>query len=121
MKIKLPTIGVVSALFIIAIAFLMRFHERLLMPKSTEVLILGFIVSFLFFAAAIWNESPMDERENILRLNANRIAFLAGCTYCVIGIIQQTSEQNVDIWLIGVLIVMVTGKLISLIISQWRD
>ena len=119
---KLPLAETISAIILVVIILLLGNYEPLLMPKSADAMLLTiFVVAYLVFAATIWKESPSDERENLHRLEANRVAFIVGSTLAVIGIVQQTLEHNIDIWLMGVLTTMVSGKVVSRIISQWRN
>lgn len=121
-KMKLPLAETVSAIAIVLILILVGSSEMLLMPRSSDMmLLLGLIVSFLVFSAAIWKESPADERENLHRLNAGRISFLVGSVVLVVGIVSQARSHNIDPWLIWALIAMVGSKLVSRIISQWKN
>lgn len=119
---KLNIAETFSAGILVLILFFVVNSEWLLMPKNTDMmLVLGLIVSFLVFAATIWKESPADERENLHRLNAGRMSFLIGSVVLVVGIAVQAMEHNIDPWLVYALIAMVAGKIISRIISQWKN
>lgn len=111
-----------SAVVLIIILFLVTNSKMLFMPKNTDMmLLLVFIISFLIFSAAIWKETPQDERENLHRLNAGRISFLVGSVVLAVGILSQAGAHKIDPWLVWALIAMVGSKLISRIFSQWRN
>jgi cobalamin synthase len=119
---KVPLAETISAVALVAILFLLRNTEALLMPKNSDMmLLLALIISFLVFVAAIWKESPADERENLHRANAGRNSFLVGSIVLVFGILSQARVHNIDPWLIWALIAMVGGKLVSRILSQWKN
>ncbi len=69
-------------------------------------------VVFLIFSALVFREQSKDERENVLKMNAGRISFLAGSIIAVVGILFQSMSHNVDPWLVYTLIGMVLVKTI---------
>lgn len=120
--IKINITETISAIFLVIILFLLTNTKALLMPENTDMmLLLALIISFLVFSAAIWKESPADERENLHRLNAGRISFLVGSVVLVIGILSQANAHSIDPWLVYALIAMVGSKLISRLFSQWKN
>ncbi len=103
-------------IFIIAIIFLNPGH--LTMPDTiNSLLILGFIVAFLVFAAFVLKERPSDEREEMHILKAGRNSYLSGVGILVLGIIFQALKHEVDPWLVYAVCVMVLSKIISRIYS----
>ena len=107
------------AIFIIAIIFLNPGH--LTMPDTVNsLLILGFIVAFLTFAAFVLKEKSKDEREELHILKAGRISYLSGVGILVIGIILQALKHEVDPWLVIAICVMVLSKIFSRIYSRFK-
>lgn len=119
---KIDIAETISAVVLIVVLFLVTNSEALLMPKTSDMmLLLALIVSFLAFSATIWKERAADERENLHRLNAGRISFLVGSLILVLGILSQAAGHNIDPWLVYALIAMVGSKLLSRIFSEWRN
>lgn len=93
---------------------------NLWMPAEAAMMLTAFIlVTFLLFAAFIWNEHSHDERENLHKLMAGRIGFLAGCGILVAGIIVQELHHALDPWLVFALGVMVIVKIVSSIYARF--
>ena|SRR3989344_2198095 len=106
-------------IFIIAIIFLNPGH--LAMPDTVNsLLILGFIVAFLIFAAFVLKEKSSDEREELHILKAGRISYLTGIGILVSGIIYQATKHEVDPWLVIAICVMVLSKILSRIYSRFK-
>lgn len=107
-KIITPTILLFLIIFLIN-----PFH--LWMPGMTEMVLTGFII-FVFgiFSVFFWNESPRDEREVIISLKANKLAFFGGASVLLIGIVVNEIYDSTDHWLLISLGVMVLFKIISL-------
>ena len=105
---------VTVALVLIALLFLFLSPIDLLMPMTTGAMsVLLVSVVFLVFSALVFREQAKDERENVLKMNAGRISFLAGSIIAVIGILFQSSTHDVDPWLVYTLIGMVLVKTIT--------
>ncbi|MFA6004967.1 MAG: hypothetical protein WC775_00590 [Patescibacteria group bacterium] len=114
-------IETVSAIAILAIALLFLNPGNLTMPDSLQsMLIVGFIVSFLTFAAYLFREKSSDERESMHILTAGRISYLVGVGTLIIGIIMQALKHEIDPWLVIALCAMVFSKLLSRIYSHFR-
>lgn len=111
----------VSALVILGIAVLFLNPGHLAMPDTmVSMLSVGFIVSFLIFAAYLLRESSSDERESIHILTAGRISYLVGVGTLIGGIIIQTAQHDIDMWLVITLCAMVFSKLLSRIYSRFK-
>jgi len=107
------------AIFIIAIIFLNPGH--LAMPDTVNsLLILGFIIAFLTFAAFVIKEKSSDERETLHILKAGRLSYLTGVGVLVLGIIFQTLKHDVDPWLVLAICAMVLSKILSRIYSRFK-
>ena len=114
-------IETISALTILGIAILFLNPSNLSMPDNVvSMLIIGFIVSFLTFAAFIFRESSSDERETLHILKAGRISYLTGVAALIVGIIIQTLSHEIDPWIVFALCAMVFSKLISRIYSHFK-
>jgi len=109
---------IVSSL-LLAILVLILKPAKLLMPQSTEMMLIFFmLLSFIVFSAILWKEKSFDERDNLHRLNAGRFSFFIGTLVIITGIIVQSFKHNIDPWLIYVLIAMVLAKIASRIYTQ---
>ncbi len=114
-------IETVSALTILGIALLFLNPGHLAMPDSlVSMLIIGLIVAFLTFAAFIFRESSVDERESLHILRAGRISYLVGVAALITGVIIQTLMHEIDAWLIIALCAMIFSKLLSRIYSHFK-
>ncbi len=114
-------IETISALAILGIAIFFLNPGHLTMPDSlVSMLIVGFIVSFLTFAAYLFREKPSDERESVHILTAGRISYLVGVGTLIAGVIVQTLKHDIDPWLIFALCAMIFSKLLSRIYSHFK-
>ena len=114
-------IETISAAAILGIAILFLNPGHLTMPESMlSMLIVAFVVSFLTFAAYIFKENSLDERETIHILKAGRVSYLVGVGTLIIGIILQATKHEIDPWLVFALCAMVFSKLISRIYSHFK-
>lgn len=111
----------ISAIAILGIAILFLNPGHLTMPDSIlSMLIVGFIVSFLTFAAYLFREKSTDERESVHILTAGRISYLVGVGALIVGIILQALQHEIDPWLVIALCAMVFSKLLSRIYSHFK-
>lgn len=107
-------------LIILAVLFLDPF--MLWMPKSmVPLMLVAVIVLFALFAIFVWRERAGDEREQLHRMIADRIGYLAGAALLVAGIVYQAMvNHTVDSWLIVTLVLMVVAKLAGLVYSKFK-
>ncbi len=111
----------ISAIVILAIAIVFLNPGHLTMPDSMQsMLIVGFIISFLSFAAYLLREQSSDERESTHILTAGRISYLVGVGTLIFGIIFQAIQHNIDPWLVIALCAMIFSKLLSRIYSYFK-
>ncbi|MCF7865271.1 MAG: hypothetical protein K9M11_02090 [Candidatus Pacebacteria bacterium] len=91
------------------------------MLSMLESFILGgvFIV-FSFFASFFWRENAQDEREEIHRSLAGRVAFLVGSIVLLIGIAFEIRSGTLDVWLIAALVSMIVAKIAARMYSERR-
>lgn len=89
------------------------------MPDMAHMVVLALLVaSFGIFASFILNENMGDERDGVHRMFAGRVAFLSGATVLIAGILVQGLSDNIDLWLIVALVVMVVAKITARIYGQ---
>lgn len=102
----------------LAAAFLDPF--MVLMPESMVygLLVLLFVV-FVVYTLLIWREHVNDEREEMHRAFAGRVAYIAGSATLVVGIMYQAHFlHHVDPFLIIGLAVMTTAKYGGLLYAE---
>ena len=99
-----------ATLIILLVAILNPFH--LWMPDMLHMMMLAAaLVVFGFFAAFVLRERATDERESTHRMLAGRAAFLAGTAALIAAIVYQSYLDQLDVWLVFVLVVMVISKI----------
>lgn len=114
-------IETLSAVVILIIAVICLNPGNLSMPNSiVSMLHIGFVLSFLTFAAYLLKEKSSDERESLHVLAASRISYLVGVGALIAGISIQTVNHNIDPWLVGTLCLMILSKLISRMYSHFK-
>ena len=107
------------ALVVLLILFLNPFDFW--MPnKILMLMIVILIVVFSIFASFIWREDAKDERETLHKMIAGRFAFLVGSAVLVFGVVFQSFEHKVDIWLILALGLMILAKIVGLIYGRFK-
>ena len=108
-----------GAVILLLILHLNPFHFY--MPSPAAMVLLGAIlVLVLLFLSFIWKEQPLDEREELHRLLAGRVAFFAGAGILLLGIIVQGLQHTVDPWLVLALGSMVLAKLVTRTYSRTK-
>lgn len=106
-------------LAILAILLLNPFHFW--MPNMMHMVMLALtLVIFALFAIFILREKVQDERDAVHRMLSGRVAFLTGSALLTIGIVVQSLQDAVDVWLVIVLVAMVLSKLVTRIYSDNR-
>ena len=100
------------SIILIALLVLIANPYNLWMPNMVHLMVLGGAVGvFGLFAAFIFKEKVADERESSHRMLSGRVAFLSGSALLVVGIIYQSLNDKLDIWLPFILVVMIITKL----------
>ncbi|MCR4280697.1 MAG: hypothetical protein NUV82_04755 [Candidatus Komeilibacteria bacterium] len=108
---KINFLSLLLPIFLILLAIIAFNPWDMWMPEGMVlVLIIALIVVFAAYAGLVWRERPQDERDELHRLRAGRVAFVAGLLILVVGIIYQTFSHAVDIWLVLTMIVMIVAK-----------
>jgi hypothetical protein len=75
---------------------------------------------FVAYALLVWREVGGDERDDLHRHLAGRIAYLVGSGVLVAGIIVQSLSGAVDPWLIATLAAMVLAKAVGIAFARYR-
>jgi uncharacterized membrane protein len=102
-------------LLIVILAIVVTDPFSFIMPSSFQMtLTVLLLLIFVIFSVFIWREKTIDEREELHKLRSGKMAFWSGSTILIMGIVYQIFNHNLDNWLIGALVVMVTAKAISL-------
>ena len=104
-------------LVILAILLLNPFHFW--MPNMVHMMMLAFtLVTIALFAIFILREKVQDERDTVHRMLSGRVAFLMGSILLTIGIVIQSLQDTMDVWLVVVLVAMVLSKLLTRMYSD---
>ena len=101
-----------TALFLVALLFVLTDPFMYWMPPmaATVALVLAAVL-LLVWAGFVMYESAGDEREAMHRMNAGRVAYLAGIAVLTIALLVQGFSHEIDPWIAGALGVMVLSKL----------
>lgn len=112
-------IEVFISIVLVVLSILILNPFRFWMPDMILLLILAItFVVFAMFSIFLIHEKIEDERIVLHRMLAGRMAFLAGSTVLLAGIIVQALSHEVDVWLVIALVAMVLSKLIARIYSD---
>jgi glycerol uptake facilitator-like aquaporin len=68
---------------------------------------------FIMWTVFQWQEGALDEREELHRFLAARLAYFVGAAIVMIGVLVQSLRHSVDPWLVGALIGMIVAKVVS--------
>lgn len=92
------------------------------MPTMVHMVILALSIgAFGVYAAFVMREAVADERDSAHRMYSGRVAFLVGAGTLVAGILYQSYTDQVDVWLVFVLVVMVLSKIGAHLYSDHRQ
>ncbi len=109
-----------GVLIVLLVLFLNPF-EIWMPDMATMTMMAMLLVVFGVFAVFVTKEKVRDEREEIHRMRAGRIAFLSGATVLVLGIIYQSFKHTLDPVLVVALAVMVVAKIVTLVYSREKS
>ncbi len=102
-------ISVAVILIVLFLALLNPLH--IWMPTMLHMIMLALgIGAFGAYAIFVMRETANDERDGAHRMHSGRIAFLVGAGALVTGIIYQSYIDQIDVWLVFVLVLMVIAK-----------
>lgn len=111
----------ISLILIVLLIFFLNPFKFWMPTVLLMFMILGLLVAFCIFASFIWREKPRDEREDLHKMIAGRIAFLVGAATLVAGIIIQSLFHQLDYWLVLTLSIMILAKIAGLFYGQMRN
>lgn len=113
---------IVVAVVLILLILLFLNPLGLWMPDTlVYMLIAGVVVLFALFAGFVWKERARDEREQLHKMIAGRLAYLAGMGVLVLGVaVQGFTLPHVDPWLLFALSAMILGKIFGFFYSRSR-
>lgn len=121
MKNKFFSEIVISVVLIILLLFLLNPMD-FWMPTSVHMMMLvGLAVGFVLFAGLMWRETARDEREQLHKVIAARFSYLIGIASLVTGVIIQSLNHTLDIWLIIALSSMIFGKIAGRIYAELKN
>jgi len=118
MKNKFLQEVLVSVVLIVLLVLFLNPFELWMPPVLLMIMVCVLVVIFSIFASFIWRENARDEREGLHKMMAGRIAFLAGATSLVIGIIVESFRHELDFWLVFTLGLMILAKSLGLMYSR---
>lgn len=120
MKNNLKIEGAVSLMLILLTVLLLNPFD-FWMPTMMHMFMLGItLVVLAFFAIFILREKNQDERDEVHKMLSGRIAFLVGSALLTVGIVIQSFQDTVDVWLVIALVGMVLSKLTTRVYSDTR-
>lgn len=112
---------VVAIIMLVLVVALFNPFNIWMNSMVTMSVILALVATFAIFAIFIWKEKIRDEREELHRFYASRLAFLSGTTVLVAGVVVQGLNHSIDIWLVLALEVMVFAKIIGRIYTRVKQ
>jgi len=111
---------IVSAILIISLISFLKDPELLMPMTLNSVALVIFVAIFAVFIGLIFRENALDEREKLHKLEAGRVAYVAGILVIALGIIVQSFSYNIDPWLFYALISMIVIKILARIYVQLK-
>jgi fatty acid desaturase len=110
---------IISFLFLVVLFVCANPREMLWMPSmGEELLVASLAVIFAVYTIFFLREKSVDEREDLHRLFAGRVAFLVGAGVLTFGIAYQSYHHMLDPWLPLALGGMILSKVIGRI---WKE
>ncbi len=89
------------------------------MTDAVHMTLLGLVAAFFaIFAMFIWRESVSDEREQLHRFIAARLAYTAGGMILLVGTVLQAMAHAIDPWLPAALAGMVFAKILGRVYAR---
>ncbi len=88
----------------------------LLMPHMLHPFMIPFLaILFIIFAGLLWKETPGDEREQLHKFIASRVAYFAAIATLIAGVIFQSFKGEIDPWLVIAICIALIAKILGLI------
>ena len=111
----------VAVVFIILVLLFLNPFGLWMPDMLVYMMIAGVAILFALFAGFVWKEKARDEREQLHKMIASRLAYLVGVGVLVLGIaVQGFTTSHVDPWLLIALLAMILGKIIGFFYSRSR-
>jgi hypothetical protein len=105
-----------------ALIFLLFNPAHVWMPMFIHIAAIGvLLLVFTILSFIVLTHLGEDEREQRLRLSSYQVSYVLTCAVLTTAVVVQSFQHNVDVWIIVSLIVMLTSKYISLLISHLRS
>ena len=82
-------------------------------PVATMLALLGVTVLVCGWAGFVMKEQAEDEREELHRTLAGRVAYLSGIAVLLVALITQGFSGHIDTWIAVALAVMILSKLFA--------
>lgn len=87
----------------------------LLMPQPLHPFMVPFlVVIFTILAGLLWKETPGDEREQLHKFIASRLAYFAVIATLIVGVIFQSFKGEIDPWLVIAVCIALLAKIFGL-------
>lgn len=112
---------IISIVLIILLILLLNPFYLWMPNMMLMTIVIGLVLVFSIFVVFIWREKVQDEREELHKLKSSRIAFLAGASILMIGIVVESLSHNINIWLITALSIMIISKVIGLAYNRFSS
>ena len=110
---------IVAVVLIILILLFLNPFGFFMPDMLVYMMIAGVVVLFALFAGFVWKEKVRDEREQLHKMIAGRLAYLAGVGVLVLGIaVEGFTMAHVDPWLLFALLAMILGKIFGFFYSR---
>lgn len=110
---KNKILHIVLVFFLVILLFLLTDYFMWWMPQAIVMItLLAVTVLICLWSGFVIMERGGDERETLHKMNAGRVAYLAGLAILTIALIVQTlTLKSIDIWIALTLGVMIVSKL----------
>ena len=111
----------VAVVFIILVLLFLNPFGLWMPDMLVYMMIAGVAILFALFAGFVWKEKARDEREQLHKMIASRLAYLVGVGVLVLGVaVQGFTMAHVDPWLLIALLAMILGKIIGFFYGRSR-
>lgn len=107
---------------IIVLAVVLANPFNLWMPTTLHMMLIAVLLIFFTMTAfLVLQRTPLDEREQLLSLQAYKTAYVVSTTLVVMGIVLQSLNHVVDPWLVMIFIGLVATKVVTLAVASIRN
>ncbi|OGH12226.1 MAG: hypothetical protein A2776_01755 [Candidatus Levybacteria bacterium RIFCSPHIGHO2_01_FULL_40_10] len=109
---------IISTILILLLIFFLNPLHILMPDPLLTMMIIFLLILFAIFSSFIFKEKVKDEREALHRFIGARFAYLSGTVILVVGIILQSLNHNVDVFLVFTLIIMILSKIVGFMYAK---